>query len=52
MAVNEAMNKIKKAPMPANEKSATDRYAPNGPPRFTTESDSEATDEKLGSRAE
>ena len=38
--------------MPATEKSASERYAPNGPPRFATESDSEATDEKLGSRTE
>ena len=38
--------------MPATEKSASERYAPNGPPRLTTESESEATDEKLESRAE
>ena len=38
--------------MPATEKSTSERYAPNGPPRLLTESDSEVTDEKLGSRTE
>jgi len=38
--------------MPATEKSASERYAPNGPPRFSIELESELTDERLGSRGE
>ncbi len=52
IATKEITNKNKYAPIPAIENKASERYAPNGPPRFSMEVESELTDERLGSRGE
>jgi hypothetical protein len=52
IAENEAINKMRYAPIPVNENRISERYAPNGPPRLITESDCEDVEERLESCAE
>ena len=43
---------MRQAPIPARENKASERQAPKGPPKFSTEAEIELTEDKLGSRAE
>jgi hypothetical protein len=52
MAANEAINKMRYAPIPVNENRISERNAPNGPPRFIAETDCEDTLERLESFGE
>tara|TARA_B100000676_G_scaffold68040_1_gene68178 strand:- start:1748 stop:1933 length:186 start_codon:yes stop_codon:yes gene_type:complete len=51
-AAKDMMTKNKYAPRPIKENKASERYAPNGPPRFWIFPDKELTEDRLGSRDE